>query len=347
SQLSLPGRILFCLASSNTPVVLLGSPKTSAANFINRFQIGVVSDYLPEELNKAIEYVLDVDNQKTMRENAVKVATQFSDKNIDDWVWQSLAEGQAADLHFESLFRRSPIDLVHFIEPPVPSLIYKDYVEVYQVMRRLKVNDYHPDFVVDVGASHGIWSHTASQLFPETQFILIDPLISRYEQAARNYYLRNIPKAKFLEIAVSNEVGQLSFQVSPDLYGSSLLTPADFRKYETVTVEVKTLDQVASEERLSGRGILKLDVQCAEHIVLEGAKVFLEQVDLVIAELSLVRYDANALVYLEMLNLLDQLGFRYYDETGGWRSPIDGTLLQKELVFIRQDLLVPETSRKV
>ena len=347
SQLSLPGRILFALATSNTPVILLGSPRTSAANFINRFKIGTVCDYTPESLKSAVDYVLDPDNQKMMRENAVKVAKAFSDKGIGDWIWQSLANGQAADSRFESLLPRSPIDLVHFIEPPVPKLIYKDYAQVYQVMRRLKGQNYQPDFVVDVGASHGIWSHTASQLFPETQFILIDPLISRYEQAARNYYIRNIPKAELLEIAVSNQAGQLSFQVSPDLYGSSLLTPADFRDYETVTVEVKTLDQVAVEKNLSGRGLLKLDVQCAEHIVLEGAKAFLDQVDLVVAELSFVRYDEKALVFLEMLNLLHQLGFRYYDETGEWRSQIDGTLLQKEVVFIREDLLVPETSRKI
>jgi hypothetical protein len=126
-----------------------------------------------------------------------------------------------------------------------------------------------------------------------------------------------------------------------------LLTPADFRNYETITVAVKTLDQVATDEQISGRGILKLDVQCAEHIVLEGAKEFIAQVDLVVAELSFIRYDQDALVFNEMLNLLDQLGFRYYDETGEWRSPIDGTLLQKEVVFIRQDLLVPETSRKI
>ncbi len=347
SQLSLPGRILFALATANTPVILMGSTKTSAASFINRFKIGVVCDYTPESFGAAVVEVLDPQRQQTLRENAVKVAEKFSDQNIDSWVWDSLALGQAADDRFESLFRRSPIDLVHFIEPPVPSLIYKDYAQVYQVMRRLKVNDYHPDFVMDVGASHGIWSHTASQLFPEAQFILIDPLINRYEQAARNYYLKNIPKAKFLEIAVSNQSGQLSFQVSPDLYGSSLLTPADFRDYETVTVAVKTLDQVAEEENLVGRGILKLDVQCAEHIVLEGASSFLNQVDLVVAELSYIRYDQKALVFLEMLNLLDQLGFRYYDETGEWRSPIDGTLLQKEVVFIRQDLLAPETSRKI
>jgi len=135
--------------------------------------------------------------------------------------------------------------------------------------------------------------------------------------------------------------------VSPDLYGSSLLQPADFRDYETVTVAVKTLDQLALDENITGRGILKLDVQCAEHIVLEGAMQFLDKIDLVIAELSFVRYDEKALVYLQMLNMLDRLGFRYYDETGEWRSPIDGTLLQKEVAFIRQNLLVPPTSRHI
>jgi FkbM family methyltransferase len=347
SRLSLPGRIIFNLATANTPVILLGSNKTSAANFINRFQIGVVCDYTPESLAAAVDYVLKPENQQRMRENAVKVAAKFSDQGIDKWVWQSLEKEQAADDRFEAILSRSPIDLVHFIEPPVPSIIYKDYAQVYQVMRRLRGQKYQPDFVVDVGASHGIWSHTASQLFPEARFILIDPLISKYEQSARNYYICNIPKAELLEIAISNQAGQLSFQVSPDLYGSSLLTPADFRNYETITVAVKTLDQVATDEQISGRGILKLDVQCAEHIVLEGAKEFIAQVDLVVAELSFIRYDQDALVFNEMLNLLDQLGFRYYDETGEWRSPIDGTLLQKEVVFIRQDLLVPETSRKI
>ncbi len=347
SRLSLPGRIIFNLAAANTPVILLGSNKTSAANFINRFQIGVVCDYTPESLAAAVNYVLNPENQQRMRENAVKVAAKFSDQDINDWVWQSLEKEQAADDRFEAILPRSPINLVHFIEPPVPPIIYKDYAQVYQVMRRLRGQKYRPDFVVDVGASHGIWSFTVSQLFPEARFILIDPLISKYEQSARNYYIRNIPKTELLEIAISNQAAQLSFQVSPDLYGSSLLTTADFRNYETITVAVKTLDQVATDQEISGRGILKLDVQCAEHIVLEGAKEFIAQVDLVVAELSFIRYDQDALVFNEMLNLLEQLGFRYYDETGEWRSPVDGTLLQKEVVFIRQDLLVPETSRKI
>jgi FkbM family methyltransferase len=169
--------------------------------------------------------------------------------------------------------------------------------------------------------------------------------MSKYEQGARDFYLTQIPNAELLELAVSNQPGSTSFQVSPDLYGGSLFHPADFRSYETVNVQVKTLDGIAEELHISGRGLLKIDVQCAEHLVLEGASQFLSQVDAVVAELSLVRYDERALVYLEMLELMNQLGFRYFDETGEWRSPVDGTLLQKELVFVRKDLLPPPISR--
>jgi FkbM family methyltransferase len=346
-QLSLPGRIIFNLAVSNAPIILFGSPRTSAANFINRFKIGIVCDYTAESFKAAVDDVLKPENQKALRENAVKIAKQFSDKDIDEWIWRSLEKGEAADSRFESLLPRSHLDFVRFIEAPVPPHIYRDFAPVYQVMRRLKGQRYQPDFVVDVGASHGIWSHAASQIFPNARFILIDPLISQYAQAARNYYIGNIPKAELLEIALSNQSGKLRFQVSPDLYGSSLLTPADFRDYDTIEVEAKTLDQVASKLQINGRGILKLDVQCAEHLILEGAAKFLQQLDIVIAELSFIRYDNVALIFNEMINILERLGFRYYDETGEWRSPIDGTLLQKEVVFIRQNLLVPPTSRQI
>jgi FkbM family methyltransferase len=212
-------------------------------------------------------------------------------------------------------------------------------------MRRLHNQSFSPDFVLDVGASSGIWSHTAGMIFRHTRFILVDPLMSRYEQQAKDYYLKNTPNPTFIECAVSNENGQTVFQISPDLYGSSLLNPADFRTYESINVSIRTLDDIADKENLLGRGLLKIDVQCAEHLVLQGAKRIINQIDAIVIELSFVRYDPNALIFSEMLDLLKEMGFRYYDETGDWRSPIDGTLLQKEIVFVRNDLFIPETSQ--
>lgn len=112
SQLSLPGRILFTLATSNTPVILLGSPETSAAHFVNHFQIGVVCDYNPEAFQAAVERVLDPTQQKLMRDNALKVAQHFSDQGIEQWIWQSLARGSVQDERFETIFSYNPSRLV-------------------------------------------------------------------------------------------------------------------------------------------------------------------------------------------------------------------------------------------
>ena len=123
------------------------------------------------------------------------------------------------------------------------------------------------------------------------------------------------------------------------MYGSSLLHPADYRTYETIEVPVITLDQLLRDKAIKGRGILKIDVQCAEHLVLAGAAALLPQVDVLLMELSLVKFAPQAKLFVEMCNMIAALGFRFFDETGGWRCPQKGTLLQKDAVFVRGDLL--------
>jgi len=346
AKLSLPGRILFILATSNTPVVVLGSKETSASRFVERFGIGTTADYTPESFANAVLRVTDPETQLTMRENAARMAASLSDDGIGEWLWKSLGKGEPEDDRFESVLPRSQDDLVAFIEPPVPKDIYREYIPIYQVMRRLKLKGFLPDFVVDVGASTGIWSNSVSRLFPDARYILVDALASKYDPNARDYLIKDIAQAEVIEVALSNQSGQASFQVSPDLYGASLLRPADFREYESVQVKVKTLDELARERKIQGRGILKIDVQCAEHLVLEGGKNFLDQVDGIVVELSLPRFHANAKTFPEMQQLINRLGFRYYDDAGCWRSPVDGTLLQKDVFFLREDLYAPAMSKR-
>jgi FkbM family methyltransferase len=347
SELSLPGRILFNLATSHTPIIVLGSARTSAARCVERFQIGEVCDYDAAAFRESVERITRPDVQRQLRQNAAAVAASFSDAGITDWVWESLARGEPSDQRFERVMPRSPGDVVVFIEPPAPEDIHREYIAMYHVLRRLGTQGFRPDFIIDVGASHGIWAYTASTVFPEARFLLIDPLLSQHDPVARNYYVTRIPRVELLEIAVSDRVGQASFNVSEDLYGSSLLNPADFRHYRTVEVPVDTLDNVVRARAVTGRGVLKLDVQCAEHLVLKGARELLDRVDAIVTEISVVRYDEEALVLLEMIQLFEGLGYRYYDEAGVWRSPVDGTLLQKEVLFLRKELCTSQTSREI
>lgn len=103
-NLSLPGRLIFILATSHTPIIVLGSKNTSAAHFVKHFKIGVVTEYDSFSFQEAVKYVTDPINQAHMRKNAAVVAQAFSVKGIGDWIWQSLELNYPCDLRFENLF---------------------------------------------------------------------------------------------------------------------------------------------------------------------------------------------------------------------------------------------------
>lgn len=339
---SIPSRMPFLMACTGTPMLVLGSSASAAAGFVRRFGIGEVCPYEASALRETAGRMAEPGYQATAREAAFEKAGAFSASGISDWVWNSLKQGSAADERFEEIMPRDGSKLVEWVEPPPSVPLYGDFNKVYFSFRRLKRSGFNPDFVLDVGASGGIWSHSLYLLFPKSRFILVDPLKQHYIDRKAFHYTKTISEFEHVTAAASNEVGRARFQVSDDLYGSSLLTPGDSRDYESIEVEVLTVDELAKRKKITGRGVLKIDVQHAEHLVLEGAKDFISQVDSLVLELSLYHYTENSKIFLEMLEIVDGLGFRYFDDAGDWRSPLDGSLLQKDCVFVRKGLYEPE-----
>ncbi len=107
SRLSLPGRIIFILATSHTPIIVLGSPDTPAARFVNQFKVGVSCDYDGASLRDAIEYVTQPSVQNQLRHNAALLSRRFSSRGINSWLWQSIHQEKPLDLRFEELFNNS------------------------------------------------------------------------------------------------------------------------------------------------------------------------------------------------------------------------------------------------
>ncbi|HYG35246.1 MAG TPA: FkbM family methyltransferase, partial [Clostridia bacterium] len=337
TRLSLPTRLPYLLAASNTPLLVLGSPQSAAAQFLKRFQVGRVSPYEGARLRAVVEEVCQPEQQLEMRHRAARHSSLFSAKGLDTWIWRSLEQREPVDDRFEAAFKRTDGDIVAYLEPPAPKDLLGDNILVHQALRRLKRQGFAPDFVVDIGSSSGIWSDMAKRVFPQARFVLVDPLHSQYLKKS-DWFFRKNPDFECVPVAVSDKPGEAELQVSSDLYGSSLLSPDDFRTYESLKVPVLTLDQIVHQRRLAGRGLLKIDVQFAEHLVLAGAKEFLPQVDALIVELSMIRYTDEAKLFPEMCDLIRRLGFRYYEDLGGWRSPVDGTMLQKDVLFVRENL---------
>lgn len=339
ARLSLPTRLPFLLAAANMPTLVLGHPNTAAARFVERFGFGRVARYEPEEIRQTISSLCVPEVQLQLRSRAAAQASLFSAKDLAPWLWRSLELGEPADDRFEKAFTRHHREIAPYLEGPAPRGLSGDFVLLFQALRRLKGRGFAPDFVLDVGSSSGVWSEVAARVFPKARFILVDPLYQKYRQL-NDWYFRTHPEFECVEVALSDRSGEAELRVSPDLYGSSLLQPVDFRVYEPIKVQVRTLDEVARDKKLLGHGLLKIDVQFTEHLVLAGAKQFLSQVDVLLLELSLVRSATDSLLFHEMCELTRNLGFRYYEDVGGWRSPADGSELQKDVVFVRGDLFL-------
>jgi len=339
SRLSLPSRMTYLTAIANMPLLVVGSPETAAAKFIQRFKVGTVCEYDGEKLRTVVEQICLPNSQAELRKNAADSAAVFSAKGVGSWIWESLEIGQAVDNRYENRFERSRSDVYAYIDPPIPRDLFGDFALVYQALRRLSSQGFEPNFVLDVGASTGIWSDMAKRVFPSARFVLVDPLFSKYKKISSWYFKKN-PGFECVEAAVSDYSGAAQFDVSDDLYGSSLLDPNDCRNYESINVPVVTLDDLAHQKKITGRGLLKIDVQFAEHLVLAGASELLCQVDAVLVELSLVKFAVQAKVFGEMYSLMQSLGFRYYEDTGGWRCPVDGTTVQKDVLFVREEKFV-------
>ena len=243
----------------------------------------------------------------------------------------ALSGGINSDDQFEVAFAVPDGMLSYYLPDPVPRGVYADMVELMQVLARLKRTGYAPEFVIDVGASTGIWSKTVQGLFPGVRYVLVDPLLGRHGGSCLQ------PDFTLIEAAAGDHNGTIELMVASDLYNSSTMAIGSVsEKVETVRVPVRTVDDIAMELQLAGREILKVDVQFAEHLVLAGAGDLLRgQIDVVILELTLVRVVAGARTLPEMIALMTDLGFDYYDDVGSWRNPRSGRLEQKDVMFVR------------
>ncbi len=104
ARLSLPGRILFAAATSQTPVLIVGSPHTCGARFVAHFGIGEIVPYDTHAISAAMDRMSKPDAQQRMRQAAARIAPPLSDHGVSEWLWESIELGVPADRRFEDMF---------------------------------------------------------------------------------------------------------------------------------------------------------------------------------------------------------------------------------------------------
>ena len=338
ARLSLPSRIPYVMSVSQLPIIVLGSKETVASRFVNRFGIGETVDYDSSQFKAAVSRIVTPDAQKRIRQQAARTAPTFSATGLDKWLWDSTEMQMPADDRFEDLFALRDGEFAYFIDSRPPKQVHWDKQELWQLLKRMQGQGYSFENIIDVGSSTGVWSWTAAKVYPDSHYVLVDPMMSRYAENQRKFYQSALPKHEIVEAALSDRCGRVQFLVSDDLYGSSLLKVNDsIRTSQTADVEMVTLDELSKRKNWKGSTLLKVDVQFAEHLVVAGGMDFIKNhVDAIILELTIAREHPDAKTYREMLDLMDSIGYELVDEMEGWRSPKNGRLEQKDTVFVRK-----------
>lgn len=104
SRLSLPSRLLFLHARTDTPVLLLGGAETAAGRFIRRLETGVCAGYAVDEIRAAITRLSTAPTRAATRAGVRRIAPLLVMPNAGEWLWQRLDGRTDGTTTFRAVF---------------------------------------------------------------------------------------------------------------------------------------------------------------------------------------------------------------------------------------------------
>jgi FkbM family methyltransferase len=205
-----------------------------------------------------------------------------------------------------------------------------------EALAQLKATGFYSDLVIDVGAADG--TPPLQKAFTDSHFFWIEPL-HEFETSLKT--LQQSLKGDYAITGVGSSEGSFVLHVHKDLHGSTLFNEADGEIYDGTprSIPVTTLDQLGKQYQWSQykKILLKVDVQGFELEVLKGAASILNNVEVILLEVSFFRFLQNAPDFYDVLAYMKNIGYVVYDIFSGINRPLDFALGQKDLVFVKEN----------
>lgn len=216
------------------------------------------------------------------------------------------------------------------------------HIGEYRKLGQRWIRDMNIETVVDVGANTGQFSSAVRAVLPGVAIYAFEPLPDCCTKLTARLGVDGHFTA--FQVALGDSDGTTEFRRSSFAKSSSILRMTELHRgafpwtaSETlISVPVARLDDYLNKIELKPNILLKIDVQGYENRVLRGAPRFLDHVSLVIVEVSFQPlYDKQA-TFEEVHEILVHSGFLYRGVIDQLLSPIDGTVLQADAIFLRQ-----------
>jgi FkbM family methyltransferase len=225
-----------------------------------------------------------------------------------------------------------------------PQVISGTKVEYYFFKNHRWVMEYKFQTIIDIGANKGQFASRFRLLFPEAEIHSFEPIPQVYQELVGKFS----QDAKFhaYNLGLGSDKGTFDFFQNDFSDSSSLLPMKDLHKEsfpftrneKLIRIQVERLDSVAEGISLSQPLMVKIDVQGFEEQVILGGKNTLQQALLVIVEVSFVELYENQVYFDTIYSLLKDLGFRYAGNYDQLISPLNGSILQADAIFLNEKI---------
>lgn len=215
----------------------------------------------------------------------------------------------------------------------------KDYL-LYNFYDILKTFNYEPKHIVDVGANHGTWTRQALKYFPNAQYTLIEP--QEWLKESIKDVLESNPKVQFHGVGAGAEEGSFLFTLADRDDSSSFKFTADeavANGFKQIEIPVVSLNHFLLDNNLPIPDIIKIDAEGLDIEVLKGASDFFGKTEIFMVEAAVVlkNFDNS---FLNLINFMDEKGYRLYEITDLNRPFKPRVLWLAELVFVKKNGII-------
>jgi FkbM family methyltransferase len=193
---------------------------------------------------------------------------------------------------------------------------------------------HHINTIIDVGASNGMWSRSVMDFYPESQYLLVEA--NPVHIQALDAFTVEKPNAQFVLAAAGDRQGgsiNFSFDKDDPYAGQASYEPG---KNSTMIPET-SIDFEIEARKMNGPYLIKLDTHGFELPIFKGALATLAKTEIVIVECYNFKISSECLLFYEMCEYLDGLGFRCIDLVDPLWRPYDNAFWQMDLIFIKKD----------
>lgn len=206
---------------------------------------------------------------------------------------------------------------------------------MFQYLKKLQEKfNFQPKYVLDIGANIGMWNKTFQYYFPQSKIISFEA-----NPNCEEYLKKQLVDYKICLLGDKNKTDIKFYYMKNDKVttGASIYKENtsyyNDDKYDTINLNMYRLDNIIDNE--THIDLVKIDVQGAELNVIEGMSNILKNIDYIILEVSLMRYNENSPLFAEVIKFMDEKGFKVFSILE--INYINDISFQCDILFLNKD----------